>query len=502
MRRTGARGGRGGSTGRPPGGRFVVQEHHASRLHYDFRLELAGTLKSWALPKGPTLDPTARRLAVMVEDHPVSYIDFEGTIAEGRYGAGEVRVWDSGRYRLVDDADPLERLERGRLGFVLEGRRLRGRFSLVRMEGRGEGNWLLLKARDEHAVPGWRLAPVLPAAPPDREPARRRGPARPRTVRSSGTARRRRATSAPEPVPAEAVFGAGRLEGDRVVDVGGTYVSLTNLDKVYWPDDGYTKGDLLAYYWRVRSAILPYLAGRPLILRRYPDGIAGGQFHQHDLDAPPPFVRTVPIETEAGRTIDYAVCDDLPTLLYLVNLGTIEPHPWHSRAERLERPDWMVLDLDPAGAEFRAVLELALVLRDLLGREGLVAFPKTSGASGMHLYVPLAADADYATAASLAERLARRAAAERPELVTLERGRRSRKQGLIYLDYLQNARGKSVVAPYSARARPGATVSTPLAWAEVERGVDPVAFTIRTVPRRLAERDDPFRPLLTTRGRR
>jgi bifunctional non-homologous end joining protein LigD len=210
----------------------------------------------------------------------------------------------------------------------------------------------------------------------------------------------------------------------------------------------------------------------------------------------PPFVRTVPIESEAGRVIDYAVAENAATLLYLVNLGSIALHPWHSRVAHLDRPDWIVFDLDPEGTNYDVVCKVALALREVLERLGLEGYPKTSGSTGMHVYVPIGAQYGYDVAAEVAEEIAMVAARENPDLITLERSLANRKAGRVYLDYQQNARGKSVVAPYSVRARPRATVSAPLDWGEVRRGLQPNTFTMPTMRRRLEAKGDLFSAVL------
>jgi len=286
------------------------------------------------------------------------------------------------------------------------------------------------------------------------------------------------------------------LHGDLTLKVEGHTVTLTHLERTYWPAEGYGKGDLLRYYSTIAPALLPYLRERPLILKRHPNGVTGPAFYQHDVDAVPDFVTTFSTPTESGKVVDYVVCNNLATLLYLVNLGTITQNPWHSCVQSVNNPDWIVFDLDPYNVEFAAVQELALGLKALLDRLGLDSYPKTSGASGMHLYVPIAPLYSYEQVAQFAELVARYAMKEHPQLSTLERSLKKRMGSRIYLDHLQNARGKSVVAPYSVRAEAGATVSTPLTWAEVERPLSPGDFTIATLPQRLTQRGDLFAPVL------
>jgi bifunctional non-homologous end joining protein LigD len=267
---------------------------------------------------------------------------------------------------------------------------------------------------------------------------------------------------------------------------------------VYWPNDGYTKGDLITYYYEVAKTILPYLKGRPLILKRYPNGIKESFFHQHDVDEAPDYARTVSLEAEDGHVVDYIVCDNVATLLYLSNLGAIERHPWHSRVRNLDHPDWFVFDLDPSeGVEYSQVCEVALSVKAVLERLGLACYAKTSGSRGMHIYVPIEPEYTYEQVAEFAEQVAALVAKENPEIATVERSLKKRKRGHIYVDFLQNARGKSVVAPYSVRPRDGATVSAPLDWKEVGRKkVTPQDFTIKNIGKRLARKGDLFRPVL------
>jgi bifunctional non-homologous end joining protein LigD len=478
--------------------RFVVQEHHASRLHFDFRLEMGGVLKSWSAPKGPTLDSRVKRLAVMTEDHPVEYLKFEGLIPEGQYGAGEQLIWDAGDYEPKNGEDPLRQLKEGKLSFELRGDKLRGGFNLIRMKGRDD-QWLLIKSDDEFAQPGWTLE--LRSGERIEETARARKKKREGRARRPAPKTRAKTKRESRPVAASRVFKAKRLSGEVDLKVGKEVVALTSLDKVYWPEDGYTKGDLVRYYYEIAKYILPYLKDRPLILKRYPNGINKPSFHQHDVDYAPDYARTVALDVEVGHTVDYLICDNLATLLYVTNLGAIERHPWNSRARDLDRPDWVVFDLDPGeGVEFAAICEVAMSLKEVLGRAGVECFAKTSGSRGIHIYAPLKPVHGYEEVADFAERVASIVASERPDLATVERSLKKRPRGGVYVDHFQNARGKSVVSPYSARPRPGAPVSAPLDWAEVRRGkITPQDFTIENMRKRVERKGDLFKPVLKLR---
>jgi bifunctional non-homologous end joining protein LigD len=232
-------------------------------------------------------------------------------------------------------------------------------------------------------------------------------------------------------------------------------------------------------------------------MKRYPAGIGGKSFHQHDVNEAPEFVETAAIDVEEGREVDYIIGGDRATLVYMANLGAIERHPWHSRVEHLDRPDWVVFDLDPENVDFTVVCEVALSTREILKNLGLESYVKTSGSRGLHIYVPITPEHDYAEAARFAELVAARVVGENPEVATVERSLKKRKRARIYIDHMQNARGKSVVAPYSVRPRPGAPVSAPLTWEEVGRKkISPQDFNIKNILGRLARRGDLFEPVL------
>lgn len=483
--------------------RFVVQEHHASKLHFDFRLEMGGVLKSWSVPKGPTLDPRVKRLAVMTEDHPVEYLRFEGLIPVGHYGAGEQLIWDTGTYLPKNDEDPLQQLQAGRLSFELRGAKLHGEFNLIQMKGR-DNQWLLIKSDDESAQSDWTLQLRLTTNDHQAE-----------TSQAPGKSQARKKAQQPvkqvhakekqkgKVLTASHAFKIKKLSGNFDLKVGKERVPLSNLDKLYWPDDGYTKGDLAKYYYEIAPYILPYLKDRPLILKRYPNGINQPSFHQHNVEEAPGYARTVRLDVEEGHTVDYLVCNNLATLLYVTNLGAIERHPWHSRVRNLAHPDWCVFDLDPGkGVEFAAICEVALYLKEVIERHGLDCFVKTSGSRGLHVYVPLKPVHNYQTVAAFTEQVASVVAHEHSDMATVERALQKRPLGSIYVDHLQNAQGKSVVAPYSMRPHPGATVSAPLDWVEVKRKkLTPQDFTIENLLRRLKRKADLFAPVLKLRQR-
>jgi len=228
--------------------------------------------------------------------------------------------------------------------------------------------------------------------------------------------------------------------------------------------------------------ILPFLKDRPAILQRYPRGIKAPMFFQQDLESAPAFIKTVRLTNQEGRQLDYAVYTTVGSLLHFVNLGTIEQHPWHSTVKHLDKPDYLMLDLDPKQAPWKNVLKVALVCKEVFDELGLPAFPKTSGSSGIHIYLPLKPKHDYRKIAAVAEALAGEVAQRAPKIATIQRSLAKRQKQQVYVDAMQNARGKTIAASYSARAKPAATVSMPLTWKQIDKGVKISDFTIKNVP--------------------
>jgi bifunctional non-homologous end joining protein LigD len=774
---------------------FVVQKHHASHLHYDFRLELGGVLVSWAVPKGPSLNPDDKRLAMKVEDHPYSYRNFEGTIPKGNYGAGEVIVWDNGSYEPVSPADDPSKalkagLMKGHLSFILHGQKLRGEFSLIKSPHMGENAWLLLKKDDEFASkedvtrqtnsvlssktldtstnrpevnapeksmparvkpmlatlteqafdnPDWiyeikwdgyraigawdgsvaelysrngndfsaRYGPIHEALRDLAAPAvldgeivmvdaagkphfellqnyqrgsegtllyyvfdilwydgkdlqdlplleRKRilqellgdntllrysdhieangrqfyktaeagelegimakhkdstyrqgrrskqwlkvkthkrqevvigGFTEPRgsrkhigalvvgvykdgalhyvghtgggilteqlkplreelekLERDSSPFSNRFKPNAPvhwvEPkLICEVTFGEWTSDGHMRQpifvgmrsdkdphtihkEVAGTEpppdkpvspeppakpkskpsaarVTFTHEDKVFWPERGYTKGDLINYYQQVSEVMLPYLQDRPCNLLRHPNGYQGKSFFQKDMGSTAPeWAKTVSVYSESNRkNIDYFVCDGLDALLYMVQLGSIEINPWSSRLPSLDKPDWAVIDLDPEGIEFPDVIKTAMVVHDVCEELHIPSYPKTSGKTGIHIFIPMQAKYSYEQVRQFSELLANIVQSRLPEITSVERNPRKR-QHKIYLDFLQNRESQTLAAPYSVRPILDASVSAPLHWDEVKPGLTPSQFTIKNMAARLQSVGDLWQPVL------
>ena len=804
---------------------FVVQKHAASHLHYDFRLEMNGVLKSWAVPKGPSMDPEVKRLAMMVEDHPYSYKDFEGTIPAGNYGAGNVIVWDNGTYTsdektASDEKQLLADLKKGRLSFILKGKKLKGEFSLVKLHGKQENAWLLIKKQDKYAsesdilekdksviskrsleqlekksdkmtakseeketklkaikkkpkaktvkaefikpmlanttekpfdneewifenkYDGYRTIAVVnsdktalfsrnkisfdinfkPIADElkkidhtvvldgeivvenesgradfqllqnylktgignlkyyvfdllnldgnevtelsllDRkellkilfnkysfsnifysehtigngieqfEKARKNNSEGiiAKKADSSYTAGGRSNNwlkikisneeeaiiiGITEPKNSRKYFGAILLgqyngknlqyigkcgtgfteavlkelytklkplftdqspllekvplrdtiqwvkpqlvcqvkysewtqdnnlrhpvylglridkkaqevvfngndktktinhnqekmenlkehttENDYDLKIGKTILHLTNQNKIYFPQDGITKGDIIQYYNETAPLMLPYLKDRPESMNRFPNGIDSPGFYQKDIDVDktPKWLKTKKIFSESNDAdVNYLICNDKETLLYMANLGCIEINPWNSTIKNISNPDWLVIDLDPAKEDdFKSVIETALVVKEVMDELETECLCKTSGASGLHIYIPLGAQYDYDSIKILAELIAKEVHTRLPETTSIERSIKKRKNKL-YIDFLQNRRGQTLAAPYSVRPQPGATVSTPLEWNEVNEKLHPSQFTIKNVLQRFEKKGDLWKPVLS-----
>lgn len=275
------------------------------------------------------------------------------------------------------------------------------------------------------------------------------------------------------------------------IDVDGQAVKLSSLDKVYYPDEGITKGDVVDYYHRVAPTMLPHLRDRPLSMQRFPDGIAAPGFYQKEVpDYFPDWIRRVPVLVEEeGQEQPQVVCDDAATLVYLANQGCITPHLWLSRAGSLRNPDKLIFDLDPPGGDFQVVREAALALRELLTGLDLPAFLMTTGSKGLHVALPLDGRATFDDTRDLARDIAGLLAAREPKRYTLEL-RKDAREGRLFLDYLRNAYAATSVAPYALRARPGAPVATPLDWDELDDArLHAGTYTIKNIFRRLEERD-------------
>jgi bifunctional non-homologous end joining protein LigD len=325
-------------------------------------------------------------------------------------------------------------------------------------------------------------------------------------LRNDVAPRQVREESAPELVSAPGAGsrepGAGELFGPHEKEVmrtiGGHTLKFTNLNKVFYPDDGYTKRDVLNYYAAIADLILPHLRDRPLSLKRYPNGITKDYFFQKDApETFAPWLRTQLIESDHNHgPINYVFAEDHASLLYLVNLGCIDQNPWLSRASSLDNPDFILIDLDPQECPFDRIVDAALLVKGVLDEIGLTGYPKTTGGRGIHIYVPVEPVYSYQETRTFAELIARLVFRQKPELFTTPRAVAKRQKNRVYFDYVQNAKSKTIAAPYVLRAYRGAPVATPLEWSEVRHGLEPGQFHIANACQRFAQKGDLFAGVL------
>jgi bifunctional non-homologous end joining protein LigD len=482
-----------------PHRRFVIQKHAARRLHYDLRLELDGVFKSWAVTRGPSLDPAEKRLAVETEDHPLVYGDFEGTIPQEEYGGGTVMIWDRGFWAPEATEDPAAGLAAGELKFAIAGEKLQGSWTLVRIkrdrtassEAATKTNWLLIKHRDRWATPG--TDEVLAC---DRSVA-------------SGRAMREIAAAKAALVKPFLTEG-GDIRADERWDSRGTdrarrllattkasfatpaRPKLTHPERELWPAEAglatpITKLEYANYLVAVAPWMIVHLHGIPCSLLRAPDGLAGETFFQRHAAASRQATKLNTVAVPGGH-LPYLQIDDTAALVSCAQISALEFHPWNSAPHDPMRPGRLVFDLDPGpDVPFAATVAAAREVKARLEAVGLVPFCKTTGGKGLHVVVPLdgSEPAEWAQAKLFAQTLCAKIAAAAPDRYVTKMTKKLR-AGKIYLDHLRNDVTATSVAPLSARARPGAPVSMPLPWSAVTRTLDPARFTVRTAAAELA----------------
>ena len=491
---------------------YVVQKHRATALHYDFRLEWNGVLLSWAVPKGPSLDPAVKRMASHVEDHPLDYAAFEGIIPSGEYGGGTVMVWDRGTW-TPETPDVDAALAKGDLKFTLQGEKLKGSWVLVRTKGWGSSkkpSWLLIKHRDAFAsdedvaetrprsvVSNRLLTEIALDEGGDVEKASSGDPvaevekllANPtklqRTLKTNPAVWHSKLRGSAQPLSRKSPSSSSSSSSSRAFPV-----PVSNPNKIFWPEEGWTKSDLIAFYAGVFSKLKPYVENRPLSLERAPDGLLGEPFYQKEKPASmPEGTPTVAVRHGKDRKVTNTVVGGkLETQLALANLGCIAVHVWGSRADDLDLPDWVCFDLDPDSGSIVDAVSASAKVKQALDALGLVSFVKTSGGKGLHIFVPITRGPTTDEVTWFAKELGTRLAAAWPKELTMEMRIAARK-GRVFLDSFRNAFGQTVVSPYSVRRRPHAPVSTPLAWSEVVSSLRSEDFTIGNFAARLKKRD-------------
>ncbi|MFT3883340.1 MAG: non-homologous end-joining DNA ligase [Gemmatales bacterium] len=489
-----------GKVTRKSGFSYVVQKHDASHLHYDFRLEMDGVLKSWAVPKGPSLDPAIKRLAVQVEDHPVDYGSFEGTIPQGQYGGGTVMLWDRGTWEPLGDAE--EGFRTGKLKFNLHGKKLQGHWMLLRThgtKGKKEDNrsWLLMKERDSQAK-SVDEGDVLEELPLSIKTGR--------DLNEIATGTKAKKTSKPlRPKRTGGLAPKKKHLAAMVKDYDAAQeeysgVRLTSPDKVLYAEQGITKLDLAEYYRSMAPRILPHIKDRPLVLVRCPEGRSKECFFQkHPGIGTPKNLRQFPI-TEKNKRENYVLVDDAEGLISLAQIGALEIHAWGSRIDKLEQPDRLIFDLDPdITIDWSAVVSSARVIRDLLLKLGLESFVKTTGGKGLHLVVPIQRDLEWDEAKSFCKKLAEFIVSLDADHFTSNMSKAARHRK-IFVDYLRNGRGATAIIPYSPRSRAGAPVACPINWQDLSPQVTSEQYTITNLRLRMSKlKHDPWAKLWTVR---
>lgn len=417
--------------------RFVVQHHIARKDHYDFRLEWGGVLKSWAVPKGPSYNPKNKRLAVMVEDHPLSYRDFEGVIPKGEYGAGVVMLWDYGTWELVD-GKRLD-LKKGLIKFKLYGKRLKGLWTLVLMS---DNNWLLIKDQDEYHL----YDDILE-------------------------------------------FNTSIKSGKIMEEIkGNNGVELTNPDKVIFKNPKVTKKDIFDYYEIVSERMLPFLKNRLISTIRLPDGYGGKPFYKKHFENLDFFLGVKKLKTNEDKRNDYYYIKDKFGLLSEVQMNSYEFHIWGSRVDDVNHADMLVFDLDPdEGLSLEKLRRGVKDLKMILDEYKLESFLKTSGGKGYHVVVPLRSKVTWKNARKIARDIAKLMELTWPDKYTSNM-KKSKRKGKIFIDWVRNIKGSTSVAPYSIRLRRKATVSMPIKWSELDK-VKPDEITIKEAIKRIRRKD-------------
>ena len=416
---------------------FVVQHHKARKDHYDFRLEWGGVLKSWAVPKGPSYNPKNKRLAVMVEDHPLSYRDFEGVIPKGEYGAGVVMLWDYGTWELVD-GKRLD-LKNGLIKFKLHGKRLKGLWTLVLMS---DNNWLLIKDQDEYHL----YDDILE-------------------------------------------FNTSIKSGKTMEEIKeNNGVELTNPDKVIFKNPKVTKKDIFDYYEIVSERMLPFLKNRLISTIRLPDGYGGKPFYKKHFENLDSFLGVKKLKTNEDKRNDYYYIKDKFGLLSEVQMNSYEFHIWGSSVDDVNHADMLVFDLDPdEGLSLEKLRRGVKDLKKILDEYKLESFLKTSGGKGYHVVVPLRSKVTWKNARKIARDIAKLMELTWPDKYTSNM-KKSKRKGKIFIDWIRNIKGSTSVAPYSIRLRRKATVSMPIKWSELDK-VRPDEITIKEAIKRIRRKD-------------
>lgn len=423
--------------------RFVVQHHLARKDHYDLRLEWDGVLKSWAVPKGPSYNTKDKRLAVMVEDHPISYRNFEGTIPKGEYGGGTVMIFDEGYWEPIND--PKKGFKDGMLKFELKGKRLKGLWTLVHFK---ENNWLFIKEQDEFIEF--------------------------RDIKNITTSIR-----------------TGRTMKEIEIDIKtkGTIlgIEISSPEKLLYNKPKITKKEVVKYYEIVSKRMLPFLKNRIISTVRCPEGINGDSFFKKHFENEREGFNKIEVKNKDKELEDYYYITNEKGLISEVQMNSIEFHTWGSSVIHLEYPNIMVFDLDPdENLSLKKLRDGVKDLKSILDDLKLKSYLKTSGGKGYHVVVPIK-NVTWKEFRDIAKNIAELMEAKWPDKYT-SNIRKEKREGKIFIDWVRNTKGQTSVAPYSLRAREGAPVSFPISWDELDK-IKPNEITLRKALKKIKEPD-------------
>ena len=420
--------------------RFCIQHHIARKDHYDLRLEWDGVLKSWAVPKGPSYNDKDKRLAIMVEDHPIDYRNFEGIIPKGEYGCGTVMLWDKGYWEPIERYKP--NFKKGPIKFILKGSRLKGMWTLVKLKN-DDASWLLIKDNDEYHLYD--------------------------DINEFNTSVKTNRTM------------------DEIKD-NIQSIEITNPNKIIYKNPKVTKMDIVNYYKAVSKHMLPLIENRLISTIRYPNGSKGDKFYKKHFENIHGFLGKKKIVNKEEKQNDYYFIKDINGLISEVQMNSYEFHIWGCHANDLRHADMLVFDLDPDELlSLEKLREGVKDLKSILDEYKLVSFLKTSGGKGYHIVVPLSTKATWKNARTIAKNIAKLMEAKWPDKYTSNMKKEKRK-GKIFIDWVRNTKGATSVAPYSLRIRDKLTVSMPISWNELDK-IKPDEITMEMAIKRLKRKD-------------
>lgn len=435
--------------------RYCVQHHIATRDHYDFRLEYDGAMLSWAIPKGPTYDVNEKRLAIKVEDHPLDYRTFEGTIPKGEYGGGTVMLWDTGYYVPEDDMET--QIEKGAIKFTIQGERLKGKWALIKIKPREnskQDTWLLIKENDKFVNKDYDINKF-------------------NTSIKTGKTMDEITNSKNELKKDLEVKKAKSKTNSKIKNVDlsnvDAEIKITSKDKVMFTKPKVTKGALVDYYSKVAKRMLPFVQGRLLNLVRCPNGTGKQCFYKKHPNSDLKGVGTIDIKNSEGVAKTYKYIENAYGLISEVQMNTIEFHTWASKIDTINVPDIMVFDLDPdENMKVEKIKEGAKDLKSLLDELNLKSYLKTSGNKGYHIVVPIKQAFNWEEFNLFAKRVAKFMETKWSDKYT-SNIRKEKRKGKIFIDWQRNGKGATSVAPYSVRAKEGCKVSMPISWKDLDK---------------------------------